>query len=111
VEVEMAINSHPKVAESAVVAVPSSLSEDEGKAFIVLKSGQDLRPEEMIQWCLDKLADFKVPRYLEFRESLPKTPTQRVEKYVLKRESLANRGIDMQPFLEKLAAERKKGRG
>jgi len=105
VEVEMAINSHPKISECAVIAVPSSLSEDEVKAFVVLKPKQDLPPGEIIEWCMEKLADFKIPRYLEYRESLPKTPTQRVEKYILKRESLTT-GIDMKEFIQNLAGER-----
>ena len=100
VEVEMAINAHPKVSESAVVAVPSSLSEDEVKAFIVLKEGQDLPPEELIAWCVERLADFKIPRYLEYRETLPKTPSQRIAKYLL-RESTAEDEIDMKDYLEK----------
>lgn len=86
VEVEAVINSHPGVAESAIIAVPSPLSEDEVKAFVVLRAGRNLAPEELIDWCTARLADFKVPRYLEFRKSLPKTPTLRIEKYLLKKE-------------------------
>ena len=100
VEVETVINSHPKVSESAVVAVPSSLGEDEIKAFVVLKEGQALIAEEIIDWCTDKLANFKIPRYLEFRKSLPKTPSQRIEKYVLKREHWAQGVIDMRDYIK-----------
>jgi crotonobetaine/carnitine-CoA ligase len=106
VEVETVINSHPKVSESAVIAVPSSLSEDEVKAFIVLKEKQSFTPEEIIKWCLDRLADFKLPRYLEFRESLPKTPSQRIEKYVLKRERCTEGVIDMSEYIRKIVGER-----
>ena len=77
------------------------LSEDEVKAYIVLKPNEDLAPEEIIDWCMERVADFKIPRYLEFRESLPKTPTHRVEKYILKRESLAKAGIDMGEYIQK----------
>lgn len=83
-EVEKVINSHPKVLESAVYAVPSELGEDEVKASVVLKPGEVLSPEELIAYCNDRMAYFAIPRYLEFMTELPKTPTARVEKYRLR---------------------------
>lgn len=106
VEVEIVINAHPKVSESAVVAVPSSLSEDEVKAFIVLKEGGDLRPEEMIDWCAGRLADFKIPRYLVYRKSLPKTPSQRIAKYNLKGEGETEGVLDMSEYIRKITAKK-----
>jgi len=82
-EVERAVNSHPSVLESAAVAVPSEVGEDEVKVCVVLKPGATL-PEELIRHCNDRMPYFAVPRYVEFMESLPKTPTDRVEKYKLK---------------------------
>lgn len=87
-EVEKVINSHPKVLECAVYAVPSELGEDDVMAAVVLKEGQSLAPEDLIAYCNDRMAYFAVPRYLEFRASLPKTPTQRVEKYKLRGEGV-----------------------
>ena len=83
-EVEAVINAHAKVQESAVFAVPSEVSEDEVKVAVVLKKGQVMTPEELIAFCEDRMAYFAVPRYVEFLESLPKTPTLRVEKYKLR---------------------------
>lgn len=83
-EVEQAINSHPDVLESAVVAVPSELSEDEVKASVVLKQGKELEPLEIIKWCEPRLAYFAVPRYVEFLSELPHTPNGKVQKYVLR---------------------------
>jgi len=83
-EVERAINSHPSVLESAAVAVPSEVGEDEVKICVVLKPGATLPPEELIRHCNDRMPYFAVPRYVEFMGSLPKTPTERVEKYKLK---------------------------
>jgi crotonobetaine/carnitine-CoA ligase len=83
-EVERAINTHPKVLESAAVAVQSELAEDEVKICVVLKRGEILAPEELIEWANERMPYFAVPRYVEFMESLPKTPTERVEKYKLK---------------------------
>lgn len=103
-EVEGVINAHPKVQESAVVPLPSSLSEDEVKAFIVLKEGEDLPPEEIITWCLGRLADFKVPRFLEYLKALPKTPSQKTAKYLL-RNRISPPGLDMKDFIKKAAGK------
>ena len=83
-EVEKVINTHPKVLESAVFAVPSELGEDEVKANVVLKPFETLPPEELIMHCNERLAYFAIPRYLEFPLELPKTPTGRIEKYRLR---------------------------
>ena len=85
-EVESVLLSHPEVLEAAVIPVPSELGEDDVKACIVTHPDAAVRPEALADWCEERLARFKVPRYIEFRESLPKTPTQKVEKYVLRRE-------------------------
>lgn len=83
-EVEMVINSHPKVLECACFGVPSEIGEEEVMVCIVLKSGMTLSAAEIISFCEEKIAYFMVPRYVEFLEGLPKTPTERVEKYKLK---------------------------
>ena len=83
-EVERAVNTHPSVLESAAVAVPSEVGEDEVKICVVLRPGAALTPEELIRYCNDRMPYFAVPRFVEFMESLPKTPTERVEKYRLK---------------------------
>lgn len=84
-EVEQPINSHPDVLESAVVAVPSELSEDEVKASVVLKPGAKLDPLEIIKWCEPRMAYFAVPRYVEFLSELPHTPNGKVQKHVLRK--------------------------
>ena len=83
-EVEKVINTHSGVLESAVFAVPSELGEDEVKANVVLKPAEELSPEDLIHYCNERMAYFAVPRYLEFVEELPKTPTNRIEKYRLR---------------------------
>jgi crotonobetaine/carnitine-CoA ligase len=85
-EVEKIVNQHPSVLESAAIAVPSELSEDEVKVVVVLKEGEQLSPEELVEFCQKRMAYFMVPRFIEFRTALPKTPTQRVEKYKLQSE-------------------------
>ena len=87
-EVEAAINRHPKVLESAVIGIPSpsGLGDEEAKAFVVLKNGETLAYPELIEFLSKELASFKVPRYLEYRPDLPMNAMGRVTKEVLKQE-------------------------
>jgi carnitine-CoA ligase len=83
-EVEMALEAHPAVAEAAVVGVPSELSEEEVKAFVVLnEDGACLA--EVRDFVAERLASFKVPRYIEAVDELPHTPTGRIAKHELSR--------------------------
>jgi crotonobetaine/carnitine-CoA ligase len=77
-EVEEAIRSHPAVLDVAVVGVPSELSDEDGKAFVVVRPGDTVDPAQLWQWTRDRLSAFKVPRYVEFVDELPLTPTGRV---------------------------------
>ena len=85
-EVEGVIKRHPSVMDCAVIAVPSELGEDEVKAYVALKPDVTVSPAEVIHWAGEHLAYFKVPRYLEMREELPRTPTLRVRKDLLRNE-------------------------
>jgi crotonobetaine/carnitine-CoA ligase len=83
-EVERAINEFPAVFESAVVAAPSAVGEDEIKAVVVPREGQTIDPVELTRFLVDRMPYFMVPRYLEFASELPKTPTHKVHKHVLR---------------------------
>jgi len=84
-QVETTINSHPKIAESAVLGIKlEEGAEDNMALYMVLKPGEKLTPEELMDWCQERLPRFAVPRFVEFLDELPKTPTERVEKYKLK---------------------------
>ena len=85
-EVENVIKSNPNVLDCAVLAVPSELGEDEVKAYVTPRPGATVNPEEIVWWCAENLAYFKVPRYWEVREELPRTPSLRVRKDVLRQE-------------------------
>jgi crotonobetaine/carnitine-CoA ligase len=73
-----------KVLEAAAIPVTSELSEDDVMAYIVLKPGEKMRHEEIVDFCSHNMAYFMVPRYVEFVDALPKTPSQKIEKYKLK---------------------------
>lgn len=86
-EVERVLNAHPLIQESAVIGVPDPFADEEVKAYVILRPGAELPPEEIIEWCRDHLADFKVPRYIEFRESFPRPAAiPKVLKTELRRE-------------------------
>jgi carnitine-CoA ligase len=88
-ELERIVNQHPLVAESAAVGVPSELGEDDVMVVIVAKGDEQLRPEDLIEFCSERMAAFMVPRYVQFREELPKTATQRVQKFQLREQGPA----------------------
>ena len=83
-EVESEINEHPAVLESAIIAVPSDSTEDEIMACVVLRPGGTLQAEALLEFLDARLPYFMVPRYVEFFESLPKTPTEKIQKQVLR---------------------------
>ena len=80
-EVEEVLLSHPAVTLVAVVGVPDEIRGEEVKAFVV----GDVSAEELAEYCAERLASFKVPRYWEFRDDLPRTPSERVAKQLLDR--------------------------
>jgi len=92
-EIETALNAHPGVLECAAHAVPSPLGEDEVKVCVVRRPGADLASEELIEYAREVLARHAVPRYVEFLDELPKTPSQRSQYGALKA-----RGITAETF-------------
>lgn len=86
-ELEGVLRSHPKVVDVAVLPVPDDLRGEEVKAYLQVKAGETLTPEEVIAFCQSNLAAFKVPRFLEFREKdFERTPSMRVHKQSLLKE-------------------------
>jgi len=90
-EIEEVLYQHPKVMDAAVVGIPDVQRGDNVKAYIVLKSGQEATAEEIIEYCHQNLTRYKVPREVEFRDSLPKTAVGKVLRRTLRDEELAKR--------------------
>ena len=87
-EVEVVVNEHPAVLESAAVAVPSEWGEDEVKIVVVPRPGASVEPRELIDFLAPRLPRFMLPRYVEVTTSLPKTPTEKVRKVELRAQGI-----------------------
>jgi crotonobetaine/carnitine-CoA ligase len=87
-EVESILMGHGALADVAVHAVPSPLTEDDLKITATVKEGADLSEEELFRWCIDQLPYFCLPRYIEFRPALPRSPVGRVLKRELREEGV-----------------------
>jgi acyl-CoA synthetase (AMP-forming)/AMP-acid ligase II len=87
-EVEQALARHPAVAESAVIGVPDDRLGEVGHAFVVLRPGKEASAADLTAFCKERLANFKVPRHVEFRTDLPRNPAGKPLKRVLRAESL-----------------------
>jgi long-chain acyl-CoA synthetase len=105
-EVEEVIASHPAVAEVGVAGVPDRVRGEAVKAWVVLRDGQQVTPSEIRAYCRARLIDYKVPRCVEFRDSLPKTIVGKVLRRELVREEVSGHGSPppIQPQGEKRTA-------
>ncbi|MGA8261983.1 MAG: AMP-binding protein [Arenicellales bacterium] len=85
-EVESVVMQHPAVFECAVIGVPDAIRDEKIKAVVVLKSGAQVTESELRGWCAEKLAKFRVPELIEFRDNLPRTSVGKIQKHILRRE-------------------------
>jgi crotonobetaine/carnitine-CoA ligase len=85
-DLECEINLHPAVLESAAIGVPSELEDEDVKLAVVLRPGARLDAAELVAYCEERLPRSMVPRYIEFIDVLPRTPTDKVAKYRLRAE-------------------------
>ncbi len=92
IEVEDCLFSHPAVAEVAVIGVPSEKWGETIKALVVLADGTEVTEAELIAHCKRKLAGFKAPTSIEFREQIPRTATGKVQKFKLREPYWADTG-------------------
>ena len=95
-EVESVIMGHGQIADVAVHAVPSPLTEDDLKITATLVAGATLSEEELFLWCVEQLPYFALPRYIEFREELPRSPVGRVLKRELRDEGVTEASWDLE---------------
>jgi long-chain acyl-CoA synthetase len=90
-EVEEVISSHPAILEVGVAGVPDDYQGEAVKAWVILRPGGQATADEIRQYCRQKLAAYKVPKHVEFREGLPKSMVGKVLRRVLAQEERAKR--------------------
>ena len=97
-EIDRIVGAHPSVAEAAAVGVSADIGEEEVLVAVVLRKNAILTASELGDWCSERLAPFKVPRYVAFVSELPYTPTHKLAKHVLKQQpGLLAGAVDLQP--------------
>src|SRR3954452_5265478 len=92
-EVEEFLYKHDAVSDVSVVGVPDERFGEELAAFVILREGEQLEDEELRDFCRDKIAHFKVPRYVLFVEEFPMTVTGKIQKYKLRDQALEQLGL------------------
>lgn len=83
-EIESQVEKHADVQEVAAIPVPSELGEDEVMIWVVPRPGKRLEHAQLIEFCKARMGRYMVPRFVEIVSELPKTPTNRIEKYKLR---------------------------
>ena len=83
-EIENSLCELEGVAEAAVIGVADDIFGQAIKAFVVVKDGSQLSQDQVLKYCTQNLEPFMVPKYLEFRDSLPKSPSGKIDKKRLK---------------------------
>lgn len=101
-EIDEVLYEHPKVRDAVTVGVPHPSRGEVIKAYVVLKEGEHCERSEIIAWCRERLANYKVPRMVEFRDELPKTLVGKILRRVLRAEEEAK--------LRQSGGERKAGK-
>lgn len=87
-DVDEVLFSHPKIQEACAIGVPDSHSGERVKAYVVLKPGQAATEQEIVEYCRERLTNYKVPKYVEFVSDLPKSPIGKILRKELRQEDL-----------------------
>jgi fatty-acyl-CoA synthase len=95
-EVEEFLHTHPAVLEASVIGVPDDRYGEELMAWIRVREGQTLTEDEIRDYCKDRIAHFKRPRYVKFADEFPMTVTGKVQKYKMREQAIEELGLHVQ---------------
>jgi crotonobetaine/carnitine-CoA ligase len=90
-EVELILSRHPSILEVAAIPVVSEMSEDDVMVYVVTKPGESLTHADVVHFSAEHMSYFMVPRFVDFVDALPKTASEKIEKYKLKQDANARR--------------------
>jgi acyl-CoA synthetase (AMP-forming)/AMP-acid ligase II len=93
-EIEGIMLGHPAINQIAIVGVPDHRMGEVGMAFVVLRPGMSISEAELVAWCREQMANYKVPRQIRFLTTLPMNASNKVLKYQLRDEAVAKSEID-----------------
>ena len=85
-DIDEVFYQHPKVEEACAVGIPHETRGEQITVFVVLKAGQTATEEELIEYCKDKLAKYKLPTKIEFRTELPKSTVGKILRKELRKQ-------------------------
>ena len=88
-EIDEVLYQHPKIADAVAIGIADEYRGETVKAFVVLKEGETGTAEEIISFCKEKLAAYKSPKFVEFRQELPKSAVGKILRKILKEEEAA----------------------
>jgi fatty-acyl-CoA synthase len=92
-EIEEFLYTHPKISDVQVIGVPDARYGEEIMAWVRLREGETASSEELREYCRDKIAHYKIPRYVKFVEAFPTTVTGKVQKFVMREQSIKELGL------------------
>ncbi|HPQ54975.1 MAG TPA: long-chain fatty acid--CoA ligase [Spirochaetota bacterium] len=87
-DIDEVLFKHPKVNEACTIGIPDEKQGEAVKAFVGLKPGQSMTKDEVVEYCREHLAPYKVPRFVEFVDAVPRTPIGKADRKVLKAQEL-----------------------
>ena len=93
-EIDEVLYQHPKVMDAVAVGIPDEYRGETVKAFVVTRPGEETTEEDIIDFCKERLAAYKVPKSVEFRQDLPKSAVGKVLRKILRDEEAAKKNSD-----------------
>jgi fatty-acyl-CoA synthase len=93
-EIEEFLYTHPKVSDVQVIGVPDAKYGEEIMAWVRLREGEAASAEELREYCREKIAHYKIPRYFKFVDTFPTTVTGKVQKFIMRQESIKELGLE-----------------